>query len=340
MGSNQKSTLAQKMINKDKWWDTLSRFIDVLRINIFIVDHEGRMVLPPDDSKFGGALLMDNALGFDLMSKTAQIQEQFRPYDGYWEIQGRFQLHSFAIPVKTNDGQLMAFMVVGPVILNRRLNNEDYERWAKEYNVDVNKVLDQVLTLRVVSNVMIKSILDLLAEIIRDNVALQYHENELSQFKYEQKSMEKKVNKASREIYAQVVFDELLVTFLDVSLKIANMETGSIMVLDDDNGDLTIKVSRGLDQKRVQQARIKPGQGVAGMAFQENAHFIIGDQQTDARLRPYLKRPEIKHSVVMPLKNKNRVFGVLSLNTTQNDGVSKDNIENLQYLTQLITSTF
>ena len=37
--------LALKIINKEKWWDILSRFIDVLHINIFIVDRKD--FIPP-----------------------------------------------------------------------------------------------------------------------------------------------------------------------------------------------------------------------------------------------------------------------------------------------------
>ena len=77
MNSNHLRQLAQKVINKDKWWETLSRFIEVLRVNLCIVDTQGLVLLPPEEGKFGGSLLTDQSLGFDLLLDSVNIIESF-----------------------------------------------------------------------------------------------------------------------------------------------------------------------------------------------------------------------------------------------------------------------
>ena len=53
MEQKELKQLALKILNKEKWWDILSRFIEVLRINIFIVDCKGLTLLPPEEGKYG-----------------------------------------------------------------------------------------------------------------------------------------------------------------------------------------------------------------------------------------------------------------------------------------------
>ena len=70
MNSKEFRQIAREMINKEKWWEMLSHFIDVLRINIFVVDNHGLVILPPEKRRYGGRLLTDKALKFDLMDDS------------------------------------------------------------------------------------------------------------------------------------------------------------------------------------------------------------------------------------------------------------------------------
>ena len=167
-------SLIREIINKDKWWDILSRFIDVLRINIFVVDVTGRILLPPEESKYGGKLITAKSLGFDLFNEAGVVSmsERFVLQGQYLEFSNRYGLHSFAIPIKVGSIQIIGYMVVSPVILNRRLDSSQYEGLAAQFGVNSKNLVDSVSELRVVSNVMMSSILDLLSEIIKDNIEL------------------------------------------------------------------------------------------------------------------------------------------------------------------------
>lgn len=333
--------LSQKIINKDKWWDMLSRFIDVLRINIFIVDYEGRVVLPPEEGKYGGGLLADKRLGFDLIHDSFEFHETFVAHGQFYESVNRYELHSYAIPIKVDDTQeqTVAYMIVGPVILNKRMESARYKEYAAEYEVDEADLVDEISELRVVSNLMMNSILNLLSEIIKDNVELTMRQDEIEKGDRSPDSLSTSMKEVAQEIYSTVRIDELLATLLDVALKMTETECGSIMVVDEANGDLTIKVSRGLKMD-AQDSRLKMGEGIAGLAAKEKAHFFIEGNESDNRIIHLLRRPEIKHALVMPLISKNRVFGVLNLHTKREMSKIRDNFDNLQYLSKLLSSAF
>jgi putative methionine-R-sulfoxide reductase with GAF domain len=340
MNPNELRQLARDVINKEKWWDMLSRFIDVLHINIFVVDSQGLIILPPEEGRYGGRLLTDRSLKFDLVDDAVDMDKQFERQGVFLEAGNRYGLSSFAIPVKIGGDQTIAYMIVGPVVLNKRLLSSDYEEMAKEHGCDKAALLNELGGIRVVSNLMINSILDLLSEIVRDNVELSLKKKELQRIKTDSEVLSEEFTEGAQEIYSAVYLDELLATLLDVALKMTNAECGSIMVKDARQEELTIKVSRGLDLKNVRDARVKLGEGIAGIAAQENTSFLIHGTEGDNRIKHFLKRPDIKEALVMPLKDKDRVFGVLNLHTKREGGKIEGNLSNLEYLSELLSLAF
>src|SRR3989338_4252095 len=331
--------LALKIINKEKWWDILSRFIDVLHINIFIVDRKGLTILPPEKGKYGGRLLTERSLGFHPAQEPAEFLKKFEQYWSYLEYTSPLNLHQFAIPIGMGgEGGPLGFMIVGPVILDKRLKSTEYEALAHGLNIPLEDFINEINGLRIVSNVMMNSILDLLYEIVKNNI-------ELSSIKRHTQTEGKegfpeRIKEAANDLYSTVCLDELLVTLLDLALKMTNTECGSIMVVDQEKqGDLTIKVSRGLKEEQVKNARVRIGEGISGLAAKENRQFVIhGQQGGDSRIEPFLQRPEIQHSLVMPLMAKRRIFGVLNLHTREAQCSIESNIENLRYLSNLLSS--
>jgi hypothetical protein len=328
----------QKVINKEKWWDILSRFIDVLHINIFIIDSEGRVVLPPEEGKYGGGFLTNPKLGFDVVMSAPNIIQKFKNNGIYLEYVNKYGLSAYAIPINIETKNTIAYMIVGPLILNRKMDIQRYEELVKESGINANEFLNQISEIRVVSNIMLNSILDLLSEIIKDNVELSLRGKFIKRVEEDEALNE--INKVAQEIYSSVRLDELLVTLLDVALKMTDSECGSIMVADEKNKDLAVKVSRGLKDEHTVETRVKMENSIAGIAFRDNSAFFINGQQGDNRIKHLLKRPEIKQALVIPLMSKDRIIGVLNLHTKKEESKIKDNFDNLQYLTKLLSSVF
>lgn len=330
--------LTKKYINKDKWWDILSRFIDVLRMNLFIIDVENRMVLPPEEGKFGSRFIIDSTFRTDIHRQDGFI-EQFDRKEPYYENVNQYQLATYAIPIKTDKGATFAYMVIGPVIMNKRLSIGEYEQLAEANGIEPNVLIDEVSELRVVSNVMMNSILELLTEIVTECVDKSIKEHKLDELISTGETVDKNMINMINDMSSTIRLDELLGTLLDSALKITQSECGSVMVVDGQSGEMTIKVSRGIDLEIVNEAKIKIGEGISGIAAEKEEDFIINeDSKSNNRIGHLMQRPDVKHALVIPLKARGKVFGVLNLHTKDAENRIENKIDHLKHLTNLISS--
>lgn len=334
--------LVDELIDRAHWSEFLKRFIDVLRINIFIVDYSGQIIIPPyaegERPRYGSRFLT-SSFGFDFSGKNANLLADFQPHGEYLECKDPLDFYSFAIPVKAEQ-KIIAYMIVGPVILNKKWSAEDYQNMAGQLGIAGHNLPDMIQEIRVVSFVTIKTILDLLAEVVRDVVELNLEKRKLHQkSEMETDILPKEITQIAQDLYTTIHLDELFVTILDVALNLTKAEGGSIMVKDENEDYFVVKVSRGLDREAAQNARVKLGEGVAGIAALENQSFVItSNEKADNRIRKYLKRPEITQSIVVPISLHNQVFGVLSLHTKQEDGHIREHAHNVKHLARLLST--
>ncbi len=339
--------IRDELIEGPKWTDLLQRFVEVLKINLFVIDSEGRILIPLRTERgkgnrcYGSAFLFSSALGFTVREERTNILERFSKKGMYLEYLDPFQLMTSAIPITIEENKNIGYLIVGPVILNKRLDPEEYHQIAKKIQFEnEDEVTVMVNEIRVVSFVTMKSILDLLAEIVKDMVELNLERNKLDQMRFKKEILSKDLSSMAKDIYASIHLNELLATLLDVALDMTKTEAGSIMLFDEKNENLTIKVSRGLDEVNIRNTSLRRGEGIAGLAAQENASFIIEGNQGENRIQHLLKRPQIKKSLIMPLQSSSGVFGVMNLSTKTEGHRIDENIENLQYLSKLISTVF
>src|SRR3989338_6637382 len=282
--------------DKDKWFDFLRRFVDVLRINIFIVDEEGRMLIPPyrNGGRMYGGEFLASTFNFDFSGKKSEFWKKFEKTGPYLEAKDVFDFRVFAIPLVVDKDHALAHIIVGPVILTKRLESEEYLKIANQLNLKNDRLWDVISEIRVISFVAIKGILDLLSVVFKDVVELNLEKKRLYATRFNRKILPKEISDAAQEMYMDIHLDELLVTILDMALNLTKDECGSIMVLDEKSGELTIKVSRGLGEGEVRRAPLKLGEGISGLSAQENVSFVISGGKVDSRIQHLLKRPEIK----------------------------------------------
>ncbi len=342
MKADDLKQLSQELIDRDKWADVLRRFVDVLSVNIFVVDSSGQVIIPPvydrDNRGIYGAGFLNPAFSFDLASSQPEILKKFKQHGPYLEARGLFDLYTFAVPVRVEGESVIAYMIVGPVILNRRWDNDAYLQLAREMNFAIDDFTDVIHEIRVVSFVTIKAVLDLLAQIAKDIIDLSLENRKLCQKRFKKEILPENLRTAVQDMYANIHMDELLITVLDVALNITGAERGSIMLMDKDKGEMSIRVARGIDKEMVMGARVKLGEGIAGIAAQENRSFVISGVQGEGRIQHLLKRPQIRQSAVVPLSVQNRVFGVINLHTEKDEGKIEIDERNLQHLSRLIST--
>lgn len=320
--------------NSEKWLAIVRHFIDVLKINIFIVTSELQLLLTNIQKRYGHELLENEHFGFNINNTQNIFLEKFQKVGHYSEYEHPFSLRTFSIPIKLDDGDLVGYLIVGPISLNKKVDTSEIKKFCQKLNLNQEKILNATHEIRVVSFLTIKSILDLLSEVIRYVVQISFEDR-----KFSQGFLPKNVKEVAQDIYSSICLDELLVTLLDVALSLTKAECGSIMTLDRDQKTLTVKVSRGLDSDLAKNAQVKIGEGIAGISVKENIPFVISGTNGDSRIKHLLKRPEIKQSLVMPLFTENNIFGVLNLHTKiLSNAITEESLHVVQNLSRLTSA--
>ncbi len=108
--------------------------------------------------------------------------------------------------------------------------------------------------------------------------------------------------------------DAILKIALNITLKMMNGAAGGIMLLDEESGLLSYRVSEGLSELYVEEMFMKPGEGIAGQVVQSGKAILVDDISTEAAaVRPDLISLEnLRAFICVPLKAKNRVLGVMN----------------------------
>lgn len=105
---------------------------------------------------------------------------------------------------------------------------------------------------------------------------------------------------------------DLFVDYISESLDI---DICSVMLSDDQTGELRVTSARGLDDKVVKTTSIKQGDKIAGWVALEGKPLFISDIETDARFaKKSIPQYNSKALMSLPLKIDDKVIGVLNLN--------------------------
>ncbi len=113
----------------------------------------------------------------------------------------------------------------------------------------------------------------------------------------------------------QRLFREILA----LAVEQTRAEAGSIMVLDEDAGELRIAFADGLSPDTVRSTRQKLGEGVAGKVAKEGRPLIINEKISDPRFRDSRERSRIAAAMSAPIQLDGRVIGVLNVSSDRPD---------------------
>lgn len=115
-------------------------------------------------------------------------------------------------------------------------------------------------------------------------------------------------------IGAQLEAPDLYRTILLKASEVLKAEQASLMIYDETSGDLAIKYVKGLNEKIVQNLRLKPGEGIAGFVFENGKPLLVDNIDEDSRFETRQRsRYKTKSLMSIPLKVHHRKIGVLNV---------------------------
>lgn len=130
---------------------------------------------------------------------------------------------------------------------------------------------------------------------------------------------------------------DILDNLVDRIIKITDSLTGSIMLIDHEAGVLDIKASRGLKTAAVVSTKLKVGEGVTGYVARKGESLLVND----VRSVPYYVRirDDLKSELAVPIKDKNSVIGVMSVDSNRLNAYTKEDLGLLETIANFAGQT-
>jgi signal transduction histidine kinase/DNA-binding response OmpR family regulator len=106
---------------------------------------------------------------------------------------------------------------------------------------------------------------------------------------------------------------QILNRIVEAATYLTNAEEGSLMLVDDETGDLYLRAARGLNEKKASSFQVKMQDSIAGQVIQTGQPIMIGGRNEDDSFKVstgYF----VKSLLNVPLKVQDQVIGVLAVN--------------------------
>jgi phosphoserine phosphatase RsbU/P len=106
--------------------------------------------------------------------------------------------------------------------------------------------------------------------------------------------------------------DEILTRLMDEVIAATRAERGFVMLLDDD-GKLSFRAARGLDQRTIETPEFEISRGVVGQVAQAGQAVLTSNAQADSRFNKSesVFNLKLRSILCVPLKLKDRTLGVI-----------------------------
>jgi len=145
------------------------------------------------------------------------------------------------------------------------------------------------------------------------------------------------LNEVGSVITSTLDLEAVLDLIMDMAVELLHAEAGSLILVDQDTGELVFEVTTGPDSADLVGTRLPPDTGVVGAVVQEGKPFIVKDAKADQRWYRDLDDKFITHSIIaVPMISRGRVIGVIELLNRRDGGPFDEDDE--RFLTAFATN--
>jgi signal transduction histidine kinase len=123
------------------------------------------------------------------------------------------------------------------------------------------------------------------------------------------------INAVSNIVTGSLELEQILNDALDKVLEVTRLEVGLIFFLDNQTNELVMTAYRGIGPNSAADVdRLQLGEGFCGRVAESGELMMVEDSSRDPRLtRMAVRREQLGAQIIVPLKSKDRVQGVLAV---------------------------
>lgn len=115
---------------------------------------------------------------------------------------------------------------------------------------------------------------------------------------------------AAREILGLVDAERIVASTLDHALALSSADTGSVMLLEEDSREMTIRAASGLPERVVAGTRVAEGEGISGWVLTTRKSAVVEDLDDKG---PRSRRHGIRSAMAVPIMDSEGILGVLNV---------------------------
>lgn len=123
------------------------------------------------------------------------------------------------------------------------------------------------------------------------------------------------LQKIGRAVSSSLDLDNVLTRVVEAAVELTGAEEGSLLLLDEDSGELYMRASRNFHEDFVQTFRIPTSDTLAGDALRTGRPVILGEKTPKKIKTAYL----VRHLMYVPLLVAERPIGVLGVDNRRSD---------------------
>jgi len=135
------------------------------------------------------------------------------------------------------------------------------------------------------------------------------------------------IEKLVREIGFPLEPTTMYENVLDSALRLTHADAGSLVLVDEETGLLTIPLTKGFSEETVRNLKIRVGEGVIGYVVQTQKPYRVPDTRKEHRF--IAGDIDVLSELAVPMWLGSRVIGALDVNTLRPDAFSEEDAEAL-----------
>jgi len=224
-----------------------------------------------------------------------------------------FDIDVFIIPIKSAGDAIIAYLVLGPVILSGRKSLSEYSKEAKEFGIKTEELADALIEIGVFSFNRVNAVIKLIKSIFSYIARSEYHKRRLGEIRPEVVELD--------PLFSRYYEEKILNALLNSCTLALDADSGSVMTVDKKTRMLHIKAASKLDEKIVDTTNQKWGEGIAGIAAATAESIVLPKDKDKKGISAKMTRGYIKSSMIVPFNRgaSDDVYGVINLNITRKE---------------------
>ncbi len=312
----------EELVEVKRWQNIQDILSAIIKISLRTVDQDGRIIVQPSNMP---------KICLDVIGSYPQAVKKcwqwFPNLVNHLKRQDDLKcsenicpmgLVNFSLPVRFDNAQNI-YVIVGPLVFENSDIRAQLSSRIKEFAINEQKFFEHFDKLPAIKAFELKNIIEF----------LKWVASFIEQLNAFQQTCESK-----NFIFDKEAISALLKTFLELAMKLCEAEMGSVMVFEKKTQQLSIKDAKGLSKDIVDNTKVKPGEGIAGLTIEQKKAFFVNDELKDREVRLRMRRPKVKSAFVIPVFYKDEVLGVISIATAKYPNKFSDNL--MELLNELV----